>query len=69
MAESIIYFIFLLMFCIFDIRDMVKKKFKKEIVPYLVFVVFAGCVGLMFYKNPYGNSISHVFIRIFNVQG
>ena len=69
MAESIIYFILLLMFCILDIREMVKKKFKKEIVPYLLFVIIAGCVGFMYFKSPYGNSISHVIIRIFNVQG
>lgn len=69
MAESIIYFILLLMFCIFDIREMVKKKYKKEIVPYLFFVIIAGCVGLIYFKNPYGNSMSHILIRIFNVKG
>jgi len=48
---------------------MKKAKLKKEIVPYLIFMVLAGALGVFYLTNPSQKSFSYLIIKLFNLKG
>ena len=67
--ELAVFLLILIIFGIVEIRAMKKAKLKKEIVPYLIFMVLAGALGVFYLTNPSQKSFSYLIIKLFNLKG
>lgn len=67
--EAAVFFLLLIIFLFWDIRAMIREKLKKEMVPYLVFMFITIIVGIIYFSNPYGNSIVYYVLKIFSMEG
>lgn len=67
MIELAIFIGVLIAFSIFDIRVMSKANLKKEILPYLVLSLIACSVGLIYFTNPFRDSIANMILSLFNI--
>jgi hypothetical protein len=68
MAELAVYSSLLILMCVFDIRSMIKKSLKKEIIPYLLLVIMAAAVGLTILPYSYQKGIVSYLLDLFKVQ-
>ena len=67
--ELAVFLLILIILGIVEIRAMKKAKLKKEIVPYLIFMVLAGALGVFYLTNPSQKSFSYLIIKLFNLKG
>lgn len=67
--ELAVFLLIMIIFGIVEIRAMKKAKLKKEIVPYLIFMVLAGAFGVMYLTDPSQKSFSYLIIKLFNLKG
>lgn len=67
MIELVVFLLILIAFGFFDIRAMVKGKLKKEVLPYLMFSVLAAGLGIIYFSNPFRDSISKAILDIFHI--
>ena len=67
--ELAVFFAILIVLGIVDYRAMKKAKLKKEIVPYLIFMVLAGVFAVFYLSNPHQESFTYLVIKLFNLKG
>ena len=67
--ELVVFLLILIIFGIVEIRAMKKAKLKKEIVPYLIFMVLAGALSIFYFTDPSRDSFSYLIIKLFNLKG
>lgn len=68
MYETIFYFLLLAILSFLEIRAMLKKKLKFEIISYIALAVLAGVFGILNALNPYKNSLTSQVLNLFNVR-
>ena len=67
--ELKVFLLILLISGIVEVRAMKKAKLKKEIVPYLIFMVLTGVLGVYYLSDPSQKSLSYLIIKLFNLKG
>jgi len=67
--ELKVFLMILIISGIVEILAMKKAKLKKEIVPYLLFMVLAGALGIYFLSDPYQKSFSYLIIKLLSLKG
>jgi uncharacterized membrane protein len=68
MLEAVIYFFLLTVFSFIDIGKMTKANLKKESLPYILLAALAGVIGLLFFRNPYGDSLASRLLNLFHME-
>lgn len=53
---------------VIDIKAMVKNGLKKEMIVYLVLLVIAGSLGVLFMTTPLRSSILKFLLKLFHVE-
>lgn len=69
MFELVIFILILVIMSIVDTRSMLKSKLKKEIVPYLILIIFSVGLGVFYLTDPSRDSLSYSIIKLFNLKG
>lgn len=69
MFELAIFILILIVMSIIDTRSMMKSKLKKEMIPYLIFIILSVGFGVFYLTDPSLDSLSYSIIKLFNLRG
>jgi hypothetical protein len=68
MLEFTAYAVVMLGLGIWDIRSMLKKKYKRELIPYIVLSIAAIVIGYINFSHPYQQGIVNFLLDLIKAK-